>query len=90
MPLRTTLGAIGQISSLLLLPLADVPRVMISKLFDSNSTKKQLSMEMLSMGLLFAGSRLGDSSLLGYTLEADVTFTDKVKREGSLGKKQKN
>lgn len=89
MPLRTTLGAIGQISSLLLLPLADVPRVMISKLFDSNSTKKQLSMEMLSMGLLFAGSRLGDSSLLGYTLEADVTFTDKVKREGSLGKKQK-
>ena len=89
MSLGTTLGAIGQISSLLSLPLADVPKVMISKLVDNDSDKKQLSLEIMSMGLLFAGSRLGDSSLLGYTLEADVTFTDKVKQEGASEKKQK-
>ena len=88
MALGHSLGAIGQISSLLTLPLADIPKLMLSKLA-TDSEKKQISMEMLSMGLLFAGSRLGDSSLLGYTLEANVTFTEKVKHEGVIRKKRK-
>jgi cleavage and polyadenylation specificity factor subunit 1 len=87
MALGTTLGGIGQVSSLLTLALADVPKAMVSKLVTMD--KQELSLEMLSMGLLFAGSRLGDSSLLGYTLEANVTFTDKIKQEGGNGKKQK-
>jgi cleavage and polyadenylation specificity factor subunit 1 len=87
MALGRTLGVIGQISDLLTLPLADVPKAMLQKL-TVDSEKKQ-SLEMLSMGLLFAGSRLGDSSLLGYTLEGNVTIMDTVKQEVGTGKKQK-
>lgn len=87
MALGRTLGAIGQISELLTLPLADVPKAMLQKLTSDDENKR--SSEMLSMGLMFAGSRLGDSSLLGYMLERNVTFMDDIKQEAGTGKKQK-
>ena len=87
MALGRTLGAIGQISQLLTLPLADVPKAMLQQLMSDNENKQ--SLEVLSVGLMFAGSRLGDSSLLGYMLESNVTFMDDVKQEEGAGKKQK-
>lgn len=89
MALGTDLASIGQISSLLTLPIANVPKTVVSKLTSMDSYQKEVSEDLLSMGLIFAGSRLGDSTLLGYTLEDNVTFTDKVKQEDGFGKKQK-
>ena len=70
LPMGRTLGAIGSVSSLVAWPLATAGQ----ELFDKLGTKMigggtDKAKEKLSMGLLFAGSRLGDSSLLGYVLE---------------------
>jgi cleavage and polyadenylation specificity factor subunit 1 len=77
--LYITIGAIGQVANLICWPLGNAP-FLDSKLFDESKQPKTANMEM---GLLFVGSRLGDSSLLGYALE-DTSVADALKQEPGL------
>lgn len=72
LPAGETIGGLGQVASFLVLPLTD----------DKLNIIKAKNPKNLSIGILFTGSRLGDSSLLGYTLESDVVFQDMVKLSG--------
>ena len=78
--LGRSLGAIGHVTNLVALPFEATPTTIVQKLLGPKASKKFL------MGLLFAGSRLGDSSLLGYTLQANVTLIDVT---GGKAKKRK-
>mmetsp|Transcript_26038 Transcript_26038/g.38496 ORF Transcript_26038/g.38496 Transcript_26038/m.38496 type:complete len:900 (+) Transcript_26038:96-2795(+) len=69
LPAGETIGGLGQVASLLVLPIAG-DKLAILKANNKTNT---------SIGLLFTGSRLGDSSLLGYTLESGVILQDVVK-----------
>jgi cleavage and polyadenylation specificity factor subunit 1 len=79
-PIGQTLGAIGEIAALLPWRFGDVPRK-----FSPSWTKSDNATQM-SLGLLFAGSRLGDSHLLGYVLESNVSVVDFVKQDDSSTK----
>jgi CPSF A subunit region len=68
LPVGYTIGSTGQISSLLLMPL---PAELSS--FNKFIPSKEMG---VSIGLIFCGSRLGDSSLLGYSLEENVGLFD--------------
>lgn len=68
LPLYTNIGAIGEIANLSCWPLGSMlsSEMLETKLGgDPGKSKKNI----MEAGLLFAGSRLGDSSLLGYALE---------------------
>jgi cleavage and polyadenylation specificity factor subunit 1 len=68
LPLYKNVGAIGQIANLSCWSLGNVlpNKILESKLLDSPEKLKE---KVVKTGLLFCGSRLGDSSLLGYALE---------------------
>ena len=67
LPLYTNIGALGQIENLTCWPLGKVvsSKVLEAKLAGIDKSK----LSVMDTGLLFAGSRLGDSSLLGFALE---------------------
>ena len=67
LPLGSTLGTCGNVASLIAWPLANASSSLYDKFAGAKDDKMKES--LLSVGLLFAGSRLGDSSLLGYALE---------------------
>jgi hypothetical protein len=53
---------------------------------DVGALDKLLSTKVLgvSAGLVFCGSRMGDSSLLGYTLESNATLVDTMQGKGNV------
>lgn len=79
LPLYISVGAIGQVANLICWPLGNI-NLLHSKLFDGSKRPVGTNMEM---GLLFVGSRLGDSSLLGYALE-DTSIADALKNDPGL------
>ena len=66
-PLGRTLAGSGTIESLIAWPLATASITLYDKLGSKMAEKEDTP--TISMGLLFAGSRLGDSYFLGYALE---------------------
>jgi hypothetical protein len=82
LPLYKNIGAIGQIANLSCWPLGKVfpSKFLETKLGEGGEKSKLNSMEA---GLLFAGSRLGDSSLLGYALET-TSMADAMEGESVL------
>jgi hypothetical protein len=76
LPLGQTLGSLGQVATLLALPLGEATTdvMLLDKLMMGGKKGGTIN-----MGLLFAGSRLGDSSLLGYTVESGVTLVEAMK-----------
>ena len=73
LPLYSTVGAIGEVNDLKCCPLGKMTRLPSSfvdgkLLLDKKG--KAVSIDEVEMGLLFVGSRLGDSSLLGFALES--------------------
>ena len=74
LPVGQTLGSLGQIASLLVLPMG------VAGALDKLLPTKVLG---VSAGLVFCGSRMGDSSLLGYTLESNVTLVDALQGKGN-------
>ena len=77
LPVGHTLGSLGQVSSLLVLPMQGETSV-LDKILPKAAG--------VSMGLVFCGSRMGDSSLLGYTLESNVTLVDAMQgKDNSTG-----
>jgi hypothetical protein len=82
LPLYSTIGALGEVNDLQYWPLGKVlPSSLDGKLLDKGKSKED-SQEM-DMGLLFVGSRLGDSSLLGYALES-TSVADALKEDPGL------
>ncbi len=81
LPLYTTIGALGQVASVRSFPLGSsiVPSTIHPKLWDKTKAKP------VEMGLLFVGSRLGDSTLLGYGLGTS-SVADAIKKEPGLSK----
>eukprot|EP00978_Attheya_sp_CCMP212_P000530 scaffold1050_cov51-Attheya_sp.AAC.2 len=70
-PLGRHVGAVGEIASLAALPLASSPSFLTSK--DDDDTNKTTEKRMtLLAGLVFAGSRMGDSTLLAYVMKEGV------------------
>ncbi|CAB9502941.1 and polyadenylation specificity factor subunit 1 [Seminavis robusta] len=65
-PVGRSLGACGNVANLLAWPLATLAGGLYDKMTEKDKKDDSSS---LSMGLLFAGSRLGDSYLLGYAFE---------------------
>ena len=77
LPVGHTLGSLGQVSGLLVLPMQGETSV-LDKILPKAAG--------VSMGLVFCGSRMGDSSLLGYTLESNVTLVDAMQgKDNSTG-----
>lgn len=98
LPLYTSIGAVGEVANLACLPLGN----MLSSISNLNSKlmgEKQENSKLRQMetGLLFAGSRLGDSSMMGYALEttsiAEVMNGESVlknpKLETNISKEEK-
>eukprot|EP00980_Cylindrotheca_fusiformis_P001963 scaffold443_cov125-Cylindrotheca_fusiformis.AAC.12 len=82
LPLYTNIGAIGQIANLCCWSLGNVlsSKMLETKIGGATENSKKSLMEA---GLLFVGSRLGDSSLLGYALET-TSMADAMKEESVL------
>lgn len=80
LPVGQTLGSLGQIASVLVLPMLGETSVL-----DKLMPAKQVG---VSMGLVFCGSSFGDSSLLGYTLESNVTLFDVTQEKETSTKDQ--
>lgn len=71
LPLGRTLGGIGEIEQLVTLPFEHSSASVLSSMLGEKAQE-------LSAGLMFAGSRLGNSLLLGYALESmDLPLADK-------------
>ena len=95
LPLHQTIGAIGQVSNLKCWPFGNVPKAFARNLLGDKKNNATISAtppgtskegeeeSTIDMGLIFVGSRLGDSSLLGYGLES-TSVEDAIKKEESL------
>jgi hypothetical protein len=78
LPLHQTIGAAGQVANMLCWPFEKVPKAFVKTLWDKGETKAEVE-----MGLVFVGSRLGDSTLLGYALE-QTSVADAIQQEQAL------
>ena len=89
LPLYTTVGALGQVANVMSWPLGSFASPnLYPKWKEKSKTTGTLEEEeeegaAVEMGLLFVGSRLGDSSLLGYAL-AQSSVADAIKQEPGL------
>lgn len=84
LPLFTNIGAIGQVSSIQAWPLgSSIPHTWNSKLVDRAKRVDTATKSELAIGMIFIGSRLGDSSLLGYALD-EVSVADAIQLEPGL------
>lgn len=91
----TKLGAVGEVASLTALPMAHIPAMtkMWSKFLDKTAkveddvglTKDLMPTEALSLGLIYAGSRMGDSTLFLYGLKEKVQLVP-LERDGGKDK----
>ncbi|GAX14519.1 cleavage and polyadenylation specificity factor subunit 1 [Fistulifera solaris] len=74
LPLGQSLGSVGEVALLTSLPMEGAAKELLSKVQSSADSD-------FSLGLLFAGSRLGDSLLLGYALETKSLSMKSIKQE---------
>ena len=74
LPLAQSLGSVGEVALLSALPMEGAAKELIRKVQPSADSE-------FSFGLLFAGSRLGDSFLLGYALETKNLSMKSIKQE---------
>lgn len=81
MPLGRSLRGIGEVGDMITLPFGSIPKEIMQNLLGSKASNN------LSMGITFVGSRIGDSTLLGYTLESGITLGDTAKLEGMKKRK---
>jgi hypothetical protein len=94
LPLFATIGALGQVANVTSWPLGSMAGMSShSKKLLGEKGKPINSTTPMEMGLIFVGSRLGDSSLLGYGL-AKTSVADAIKNEPGLsstkGEQEKN
>jgi hypothetical protein len=75
MPLGQTLGAVGEVAHLASLPIGGLRWLEKMKMDENKASEMQ-------MGVLFAGSRTGDSLFLGYALEIVTMPWAAIKSEG--------
>jgi len=83
LPLYTTVGALGQVASVMSWPLGSFASPNLYPKWKEKSKTTEEVEAAVEMGLLFVGSRLGDSSLLGYAL-AQSSVADAIKQEPGL------
>jgi hypothetical protein len=76
MPLGRVLRGVGEVGDMITLPFSSMPKEVMQNLLGSKGSAN------LSIGLTFVGSRMGDATLLGYTLESGITLLDASKIEG--------
>jgi cleavage and polyadenylation specificity factor subunit 1 len=74
LPLGQSLGTVGEVTLLTSLPMEGTAKELLRKVQPSADSE-------ISLGLLFAGSRLGDSFLLGYALERKSLSMKSIKQE---------
>jgi len=92
LPLYTTIGALGQVANVTSWPLGSFPSSS-SDLYpkwkekSKASTSSPIYEDTVELGMLFVGSRLGDSSLLGYSL-AQSSVADALQNEPGLQQQQ--
>ena len=83
LPLYQTIGSAGQVSNLLCWPFQSIPADLSSAF-----AEKAVPMKSdIDIGLVFVGSRLGDSTLLGYAME-QTSVADAIENGKLLASKE--
>lgn len=87
LPLFATIGAIGQVANVACCSLGTMSGMNADSKLLWDKDKLANSTSPIELGLMFVGSRLGDSSLLGYGL-AKSSVADAMKQEPGLAKQE--